>query len=311
MAQFTRDRMSTGWDQVPNGLWTLPVAPGARCLLGWLHSHSDEFLARLTINKARRSMRTSSVREHLDALSELGFVTVTTAGKGEPASFHLHGEPYLALCNNRAGTGSPDLEPTEPESDHPRADSGPPTEPESDHRGRPLETDHLRQTNVEASPSTSLVVIADEVEVLDPTQLEREARRLEAHELCEFMVRGLEHIGYSKTPTITETWITDMERMVRIDNRDPDVVKSMIRWLYADTSADALFWQKNIASPAKLREKWERLALVVRQTAAPKKQKLSKSGRNAIYARRMAELLRDGIDRDEAKRIARAESSAA
>jgi len=46
-------RLVDNYSQVPHGLWTAPVSPGARCLLGWLHSHTPQYLAKLSFNRIR------------------------------------------------------------------------------------------------------------------------------------------------------------------------------------------------------------------------------------------------------------------
>lgn len=94
---FSRDQILSGYNIVPNGLWTIPVSTGARVLLGWLHSHSDPFLAQLTVNKCRRIMGTSRIGVYLDELEALGYVQIIRAANGSPSRFHLAGAPWLAL----------------------------------------------------------------------------------------------------------------------------------------------------------------------------------------------------------------------
>lgn len=102
-----------GWAKVPHGLWTLDLPTGAIHLLGWLHSHSDPFLAKLTMNKCRRTFGTSKIALWFEALEAVGFVTVTKGGNGQPAQIVVHDEPYFALRRprpnwraNRAQTGA-------------------------------------------------------------------------------------------------------------------------------------------------------------------------------------------------------------
>lgn len=51
-------------------------------------------------------------------------------------------------------------------------------------------------------------------------------------------------------------WCLDINRMIRLDKRDPDEIASVIRWAQSDS-----FWRSNILSARKLREKWETLVL--------------------------------------------------
>jgi hypothetical protein len=51
-------------------------------------------------------------------------------------------------------------------------------------------------------------------------------------------------------------WAKHVERMMRIDQRAPQEIESVIHWCQQDS-----FWRNNILSPAKLREKWPQLVL--------------------------------------------------
>lgn len=59
-----------------------------------------------------------------------------------------------------------------------------------------------------------------------------------------------------KPPTITTQWLTDLDRMHRIDNRSWADIEGAIRWAQADD-----FWRANIHSPHKLRTKFDQLRL--------------------------------------------------
>ena len=73
----------------------------------------------------------------------------------------------------------------------------------------------------------------------------------EARELCEYLVDNLEIEA-----NVSKRWLTEMERLVRIDGRTPDQVRKCVDWL---TTND--FWSMNCRSPQKLRKHWERLRL--------------------------------------------------
>lgn len=62
------------------------------------------------------------------------------------------------------------------------------------------------------------------------------------------------------SPKGLENWCLDINRMIRLDKRDPDEIKYVICWAQSDS-----FWQSNILSPKKLREKWETLVLQSQQ----------------------------------------------
>jgi hypothetical protein len=58
-----------------------------------------------------------------------------------------------------------------------------------------------------------------------------------------------------KKPNL-QTWARDIDRMIRLDHRAPDDIRSVIEWCQADT-----FWQNNILSVDKLRKQFDQLAL--------------------------------------------------
>lgn len=125
---FTRRKGAprTGYGQVPNGLWTLPVSMGAKVLLGWLHSHTDDYLATLTVNRCRRALGTSSITAWMEELESVGLVSIERPeGKGRSWRFDLDPDAWLAL-SDRAESGSPVAAVTEPESAHHRAETGAP-----------------------------------------------------------------------------------------------------------------------------------------------------------------------------------------
>ena len=77
----------------------------------------------------------------------------------------------------------------------------------------------------------------------------------EASRLCR-LLGGLIFDNGSKHPKITEKWIADMDRLMRLDGRTAEQVEACIRWSQANP-----FWKANILSPAKLREKYDTMRL--------------------------------------------------
>ena len=59
----------------------------------------------------------------------------------------------------------------------------------------------------------------------------------------------------------SKSWFTDMDKLLRIDKRDPSEVCRVIRFAQADD-----FWKSNILSVKKLREKYDSLAIKYHQT---------------------------------------------
>jgi len=53
-----------------------------------------------------------------------------------------------------------------------------------------------------------------------------------------------------------QTWAKDIDLMARLDGRSPEHIEAVIRWSQADP-----FWQNNVLSAGKLREKFDQLEL--------------------------------------------------
>ncbi len=101
---FTRDDShdwDDGWSRVPHGLWTLPVANGAKVLLGWLHSHSPSFLPKVTMSHCRREVGSSSIFAWFNELAEAGFVEVEAGPNGKPSKITLKMRPWRDLIGKR------------------------------------------------------------------------------------------------------------------------------------------------------------------------------------------------------------------
>jgi hypothetical protein len=99
-------------------------------------------------------------------------------------------------------------------------------------------------------------------------QLERQSENValspamdEARELCEYLrtTVGVESV-------VSNRWLTEMERLVRIDGRSPDQVRRAVDWVAQDD-----FWGMNVRSPQKLRKHWERLRLEAKRASTGSK----------------------------------------
>jgi hypothetical protein len=60
----------------------------------------------------------------------------------------------------------------------------------------------------------------------------------------------------SRRPTVTKSWTTEIDRMIRLDERSPEMIEKAIRWCQQDP-----FWRANIMSPLKLRKQFDRIRL--------------------------------------------------
>lgn len=222
-----RDRpLRTGFGIIPNQLWTLPdLTPNQRCLLGWLHSHADNYTARLSISRIGREYGGGKrARDHLVALEDAGWLLIVHGEPGEKARVVLLSEPWEALLTLPQNVTPPSHEtgevpPTECDTPLPQNVTTENTSPE-------VHVEHQRET---PSPADQLAIaLADMIEQ-----------------------RG------SKRPTVTKEWIAEMDRLMRIDGRTPEQIVNVLRWLHEGRDDVAQFWQPNIRSPKKLRAKWD------------------------------------------------------
>lgn len=93
----------------------------------------------------------------------------------------------------------------------------------------------------------------------------------EARRLCDLFADLMVANG-CKRPRITNTWVADMDRILRLDGREAANVEKAIRWVHADE-----FWRANVLSPSKLREKYDQLKLAAsRGTAYAPSQRISR-----------------------------------
>ena len=81
----------------------------------------------------------------------------------------------------------------------------------------------------------------------------------ENHQACNLIADLIEANG-SKRPAVTDKWLSDMERLNRIDERSWEQITRAIEWCQADD-----FWRGNIMSPAKLRKQYDQLRLAAQR----------------------------------------------
>lgn len=77
----------------------------------------------------------------------------------------------------------------------------------------------------------------------------------EVYQACNLFADLIQANG-SKRPTVTDKWLTDMERLHRIDGRTWEQINAAIRWVQNDS-----FWRANVMSPDKLRKQYDALRL--------------------------------------------------
>jgi hypothetical protein len=76
--------------------------------------------------------------------------------------------------------------------------------------------------------------------------------------LAEYFIGLLDGRGYEwsggKKPDL-QKWAAEFNKLIRIDKRAPNRIREVLSWC----QADGCFWQPNILSPTKLRDKWGQL----------------------------------------------------
>lgn len=81
----------------------------------------------------------------------------------------------------------------------------------------------------------------------------------DARRLCDLLADCIGQRS-ARRPKVTTRWLTDMDRLLRIDSRDPADVQRVISWLHNAPDDVARFWQPNVRSPGKLRDRWDQMS---------------------------------------------------
>jgi hypothetical protein len=74
--------------------------------------------------------------------------------------------------------------------------------------------------------------------------------------LSEYLYKEIQKNNPGHKKPNFKKWVIHIDRMIRIDKRDPEKIKEVIKWCQADS-----FWYKNILSTQKLREKFDQLVV--------------------------------------------------
>lgn len=93
--------------------------------------------------------------------------------------------------------------------------------------------------------------------------------------------RILQHLPQARVPPAhpgkMQAWCRQFDLVLRVDKRDAAEVRRVIAWCQSDP-----FWQSNILSPKKLREKYDTLLVRARDRPGPNGQKLAPNTRRAL-----------------------------
>lgn len=97
----------------------------------------------------------------------------------------------------------------------------------------------------------------------------------DAARLCDLLADSLANrTDDARRPTVTVRWVTDMDRLLRIDERSVADVERVIRWLDGGKDEVAAFWRPNVRSPEKLRLHWD----VMREQYTARKTRTQQGG---------------------------------
>jgi hypothetical protein len=117
---------------------------------------------------------------------------------------------------------------------------------------------------VSRKPSVGLAGSSDKVSRKPPTHtIDKtiDKTNADAFRLSELLLSLiLERKPDFKRPDLRQ-WEKHVERMIRLDKRTPERIEAVMRWCQRDS-----FWQANILSTAKLREKFDQLELKMKGT---------------------------------------------
>jgi len=74
--------------------------------------------------------------------------------------------------------------------------------------------------------------------------------------------------GKNGKEKLLQKWVADIDKLIRIDGREPKHIEKVIRWCQADP-----FWQNNILSTEKLRKQFDQLELKMKGTQSDHRNK--------------------------------------
>lgn len=87
----------------------------------------------------------------------------------------------------------------------------------------------------------------------------------EIYSACNLLADLIQANG-SKRPAVSDKWLTDMERLHKIDERSWEQITKAIEWCQDDD-----FWRSNIMSPGKLRKQYDQLRLAAQRNTKQSK----------------------------------------
>lgn len=98
----------------------------------------------------------------------------------------------------------------------------------------------------------------------------------------------------------SKVWVEPMEAVLRIDGRTPEQVERVVAWLDAGADRVSHFWQANVLSPTKLRERWDQMQQQYQRERSPRPSRSAAVLHAAGTGRSLLEIMtQDDEDRPE------------
>lgn len=192
----------------------------------------------------------STVRTHLSGLVDLGLVEKVERrrrGSGTLSTW-LYRIPTSDVVQRQSVASSADTQAVE------SADVSAVSSADTSARGNIIE-----KHNCETLEQSARV---DDVEAA--TESERPGWE-RARQLTHTFADCVEQTG-SRRPSVSQSEIREMERMIRLDGRSDEQIEAVIRWLFASPDEIASFWRPNVRSVRKLRSRWDQIAAQVKRS---------------------------------------------
>jgi hypothetical protein len=122
-------------------------------------------------------------------------------------------------------------------------------------RGEAQRTDGVKPTTQRGEAGFTLTIHEPSLE----SSLNTRVYDNEVIQACNLLADLIADNG-SRRPEVTDKWLSDMERLNRIDERSWEQITKAIEWCQADD-----FWRGNIMSPGKLRKQYDQLRLAAQR----------------------------------------------
>lgn len=108
---------------------------------------------------------------------------------------------------------------------------------------------------------------------------------IEALEVAEYLLDSIIHYDsthkYSRNPPSLTSWVTDIDRAIRLDGRTVEQLKYIIEYVFRANKKNSDFWASNMESGAKLRKHFDKIKLQIKQEKQNGKATLTDINRNA------------------------------